>query len=156
MAIGTYGIWNDLCQSFSTGEDDAGWPSYDAALGACSEGSDQPAYHGQCGLVFGRAACAKAEAAVNAGLAQDAQDRARRAATVASILAATPATAPKTSREDTLRKMLAANEASLTAELAKRKRDKAEVARLRNNCQKLRGDLGIMTPDQKLMAAIFG
>lgn len=153
---GIYGIWNDLCQSFDTGEDDAGWPSYEAALSACADGADMPAYHGPRGLVFGRTACAKAEAAVNAAMAQDAADRARRAATVASILAATPAPAPKASREDTLRKMLAANEASLTAELAKRKQDKGEIARLRTNCQKLRGDLGIMTPDQKLMAAIFG
>jgi len=82
---GKYVIWNNICQSVESGEDDEGWPSYEAALSACVEGSDMPAWHGPNGLVFGANACAKAEAAFSAAAAQAEADSARRAATVASL-----------------------------------------------------------------------
>jgi hypothetical protein len=154
MSVGSYVIWNDLCQSVDSGEEDEGWPSYEAALSACSEGSDMPAFHGPRGLVFGPAACAKAEAALLRADAQDAADSARRAAVVASIAAQAPAVvAAKPDRAMTLAKMLASNEASLAA---CKKTDRAEIARLRDNCARLRADLGIKTPDEKLLSAIFG
>jgi len=157
MSVGSYVVWNDLCQSVDSGEDGEGWPSYQAALGACSDGADMPAFHGLHGLVFGRAACTKAEAAMVAADQRAAADSARRAAVVASIAAQAPTAVPaKPDRLTVLAKMLASNEAALAAELAKRKADKGEIARLRDNCERLRGDLGIKTPEEKLLSAIFG
>lgn len=69
--------------------------------------------------------------------AQDAADSARGAATVASI-AAQAAPAPIAPSADQRRaNLLAANQSNLTAELARRKPDQAEVARLRANIAKL-------------------
>ena len=139
---GKYVIWNNICQSVESGEDDEGWPSYEAALSACVEGSDMPAWHGPNGLVFGANACAKAEAAFSAAAAQAEADSARRAATVASLAAefaakADAAKAADPSADQRRAAMLAANQASLTAELAKRKPDQAELARLQANIKKL-------------------
>jgi len=157
MATGSYLIWNEMCQSVDSGEADTGWPSYDAALSACSDGADMPAFHGLRGLVFGRSACAKAEAALIAANRLAAQDSARRASVVASIAAQAPAAAPdKPDRLTVLAKMLANNEAALAVELGRKKQDRAELSRLRDNCERLRGDLGIKTPEEKLLAAIFG
>jgi hypothetical protein len=153
MSVGSYVIWNDLCQSVDSGEEDEGWPSYEAALSACSEGSDMPAFHGLRGLVFGAASCAKAEAAILRADAQEAADSARRAAVVASIAAQAPVVVAKPDRAVTLAKMLASNESALAD---CKKTDRAEIARLRDNCARLRADLGIKTPDEKLLAAIFG
>jgi len=157
MSLGSYVIWNDLCQSVDSGEEDEGWPSYEAALSACEDGADMPAFHGLRGLVFGQQACAKAEAALLAAERRNSEDSARRAAVVASIAAQAPAATPaKPDRLTVLAKMLASNEAALAVELGRKKQDRTEVARLRENCKRLRGDLGIKTPDEKLLAAIFG
>lgn len=153
MSIGSYVIWNDLCQSVDSGEEDEGWPSYEAAFSACSEGADMPAFHGKSGLVFGRTACAKAEAALLSSDRREAEDSARRAAVVASIAAQAPVVVAKPDRAVTLAKMLASNEAAL---VACKKTDRAEIARLRDNCRRLRTDLGIKTPEEKLLSAIFG
>lgn len=139
MSVGSYVIWNDLCQSVDSGEEDEGWPSYEAALSACSEGSDMPAFHGPRGLVFGASACSKAEAALLRADAQDAADSARRAAVVASIAAQAPVVVAKPDRSVTLAKMLANNEAALAAV---KKTDRAEIARLRDNCTRLRAEIG--------------
>jgi len=157
MAIGAYVIWNELCQSVEDGEDGQGWPTYEAAMSACSDGADTPAYHGLHGLVFGCAACKKAEAALIAADQIEAEDRTRRAAVVASIAAQAPAATPaKPDRLTVLAKMLASNDATLAVELGRKKQDHAEIARLRDNCKRLRGDLGIKTPEENLLAAIFG
>jgi hypothetical protein len=120
---------------------------------ACSEGSDMPAFHGPRGLVFGAAACAKAAAAILRADAQEAADSARRAAVVASIAAQAPVVVEKPDRAVIMAKLLASNEAALAA---CKKTDRAEIARLRDNCARLRADLGIKTPEQKLLSAIFG
>lgn len=154
MSVGSYVIWNGLCQSVDSGEDDEGWPSYDAALSACSEGSDMPAFHGLRGLVFGRTACAKAETSLLAADRRETEYSARRAAVVASIAAQAPApVAAKPDRAVTLAKMLASNEAALAA---CKKTNWAEIARLRDNCARLRAELGVKTPEEKLLPAIFG
>lgn len=136
-ASGSFVIWNDLCQSVDSGEEDEGWPSYDAALSACSDGADMPAFHGLRGLVFGRSACARAESAMMASDRLAAEDSARRAATVASIAASTPAAPTGPSAEQRVANMLAACQRAVDAELAKRKPDQSEVARLRANIAKL-------------------
>lgn len=130
-------IWNELCQSVDSGEDDEGWPSYEAALSACSDGADMPAYHGKRGLVFGRAACAKAESAMIAADRLSAEDSARRAATLASIAASAPAAPTGPTAEQRVANMLAACQRAVDAELSKRKPDQSEVARLRANIAKL-------------------
>lgn len=142
MITPRYILWNDLTQSADSGEDDEGYPSYDAAQSACSQAGDMPAYHSRRGLVVGRAACSQAEAADLRAEAQDEADRVRRAAVVASI-AAQPVAAPVVQdRSEVLRRMLANNIAALAA--CKRS-DRAEIARLEANCAALRKDLGITT-----------
>lgn len=153
-------LWDDQCQSVESGEDDTGWPTFDAALSACSE-REVPAYiNVKDHLVFGDQRKLERAQAADVATARCASEfAARQAATVASIAAqaaAAPAPAKQPDRMVTLAKMLASNEAALAAELAKRKADKGEIARLRDNCERLRGDLGIMSPGQKLLTAIFG
>jgi hypothetical protein len=139
MAVGRFVIWNELCQSVDSGEEDEGWPSFDAALAACSDGADMPAFHGQRGLVFGRAACDKALTAMRVADRLSAEDSARRAATVASIAASAPPAPTGPSADQRRTNMLAACQQALATELAKRKPDQSEVARLRANVEKLTG-----------------
>ncbi len=151
-----YALWDGMTESWATQP-----MSREAAFRALSAytGGGDPVvagYGGEYRPVFNLTAFARQMATKAATGAADAAFTQRQAAVKASLLAATPAPVPKVSREDTLRKMLAANEASLATELAKRKQDRAEVARLRENCKRLRGDLGIKTPEEKLLAAIFG
>lgn len=151
-----YVIWNEMCQSVYSGEEGEGWPSYEAALSACVDGADMPAYDPVWPphrLAIGRRACAIAQANDLRSAAQDAEDLARRAAVVASIAAQAPVVAAKPDRAVTLAKLLASNEAALAA---CKKTDRAEIARLRDNCSRLRADMGIKTPEKKLLSAIFG
>lgn len=94
-------------------------------------------YAGEYNPVFDLAAFKRQTDRAAQVAAQDAADSARRAATVASI-AAQAAPAPIAPSADQRRaNLLAANQANLTAELAKRKPDQAEVDRLRANIAKL-------------------
>ncbi len=121
-----YVLWNGLTQSVDAGEDGDGWISWDAACAECGTGSpEQPAYYraGQS-LVFGKAACLAAERAQAAKQALAEEASSRRAALIASFAATTtgapalPACAP----DGRARRMLAANEAALAAEIAKGRR----------------------------------
>lgn len=132
-------IYNSISRSVDAGEEAEGWPSYDAALTACTKDADAPAYHGKRGLVHGRAACARAVASDIAAQEQADAYSARRAALIASIKAAPVAAPVATPSADQRRtNMLVACKAALIAEQAKGKRaDQSEIARLMGNIQKL-------------------
>lgn len=148
---GKFVYWDDLCQTVRSGEDGEGWPTWEAADAANDYG--WPAYHGLRGLIFGRAKAMAAQAADAAQDRADAVDRVRRAAVVASIAAQPVVVAPKPDRATTLAKLLASNEAALAA---CKRTERAEIARLRENCARLRAEIGIKTPEEKLLTAIFG
>jgi hypothetical protein len=134
---GYFVIWNEMCQSVGSGEEGEGWPSYEAALTACVDGADMPAFHAEGrGLVFGRTACAKAEAAAMRADAQDRADSARRAAVVASFTS--PIAAPIAPSADERRaNMLTACRSALAVEQTKRRPDQSELARLAGNIERL-------------------
>lgn len=160
IPAGLYSVWDDQTESWEIE------PTTLERATAHAQSLKKPGYRtpvvagyaGEYSPVFNLAAYARQTARAAAQAAQEAADAIRRAVTVASIaaqVAAKPAPA-KNSREKTLWLMLARNEASLAAELAKKKRDRAEVTRLQANCAKLRADLGIKTAEEVLLTAIFG
>jgi hypothetical protein len=78
---------------------------------------------------------------------EDELARTRRASVIASLQSEKTVGSAESSREEKLRNILAANVAALESEVSKKKCDTAEIMRLRQNCEKLRGDLGIETPE---------
>lgn len=160
VPAGLYSVWDDQTESWVIE------PTTLERAQAHAQSLKKPGYRtpvvagyaGEYSPVFDLAAFKRQTDRAAQQAAQDAADSARRAATVASIAAQAAATPSPTkpSREDTLRLMLGRNESALAAELAKKKRDRAEVARLQANVAKLKGDLGIKTANDVLLSAIFG